>query len=369
MKVTGLDIGGANLKAATGDGDVVSIAFPFWSRRDDFPEVLRTIQLDGHSSPDVIALTMTAELADCFRSKSEGVKFIIDSVTGAFPKSLIRVWLTSGEFAEPADAIELSQLAAASNWHALATWIGRAFPVGPALLIDVGSTTTDVIPILDGIPVSEGYTDLERLLHRELCYTGIRRTPICAVAQEVPLSDDAGIAASVPAGSSLPRMVPLAAEFFATMLDVYLITGHLAPSEKSHNTADGRSESRDAAFNRLAHMLCCDREELTDDQLLRIAEFLADRQQAQIAVAVRDRCEYLNRLTDPQKLPVQILLSGEGAWLASDAIRRIGNIPFALPADISQMFVRDISSCAPAFAVARLAAERCRDDLLPFATL
>jgi uncharacterized hydantoinase/oxoprolinase family protein len=106
---------------------------------------------------------MTAELADCFQTKAEGVQFIIEAVQDVFAKSMIRVWLTSGEFAEAADAIELPQLAGASNWHALATWAGRAVPFGPAVLIDIGSTTTDIIPLIDGLPVPEGRTDLERL--------------------------------------------------------------------------------------------------------------------------------------------------------------------------------------------------------------
>jgi len=67
---------------------------------------------------------------------------------------------------------------AAANWLALATYAGRLAPRGPAVLLDVGSTTTDVIPLQDGTPVPRGRTDPERLESKELVYTGVRRTPL-----------------------------------------------------------------------------------------------------------------------------------------------------------------------------------------------
>ena len=141
MRVLGLDIGGANIKASTADGESVSISFAIWQNRDGLRGILKQLPLYRDTPPDIVALTMTAELADCFQTKAEGVQFIIEAVQAVFAGSMIRVWLTSGEFAEAADAIELPQLAGASNWHALATWAGRAAPSGPAVLIEVGFGT------------------------------------------------------------------------------------------------------------------------------------------------------------------------------------------------------------------------------------
>src|SRR5438552_12194660 len=94
--------------------------------------------------------------------------------------------------------------AAAANWLALAAYAGRFAPTGTALLVDVGSTTTDLVPLLGGAPVPCGNTDAERLLHRELVYTGVRRTPLCALLGETG-----------------------AAELFATTLDAYLLLEEL----------------------------------------------------------------------------------------------------------------------------------------------
>ncbi len=274
--------------------------------------------------------------------------------------------MTSGEFAEPDDAIEFPQLVAAANWHALATWAGRAVPHGAALLIDVGSTTTDVIPMLDGIPVPEGTSDLQRLTTSELLYTGIRRTPLCAVVPSVPLPPDS----PQDTGDDTSTMVPLAAELFATTLDVHLLNGDAAENPDDLDTADNRPATVSAAMNRLAHMLCCDATELTESQLLSVARFIADEQVHRIATAIEDRAAYVSGLEKPTSGtgPLRLLLSGSGAWLAERAVQEIGDSRFAPLINLSTMFVRNVSTCAPSFAVARLAAERCADDLLPLST-
>ncbi len=380
MRIVGLDIGGANLKIASLDGICLTIPFPMWKQSGQLTSTLRLLPADAFGNPDMIALTMTAELADCFATKSEGVRFIIDSVKMAFPETPIRVWLTSGEFAEPDDAQELPMLAAAANWHVLATWAGRAVPRGPALLVDVGSTTTDIIPIYDGLPVSEGQTDLERLSHQELVYTGTARTPVCAMVRTVTLHGTA---------------VPVAAELFATSLDVHLLTGDIPEDDQNVNTADGRPATRVHAANRLAHMLCCDTEELSMEELQHVAAEIAEVQVSQIASAIADRLRFAlewaselaecvraeceqnsgdsvldNRnVPDSQtvsaKLKPVIILSGSGQFLAVRALSQAGvSTPYEVM-NLSQMYRHPVSDAACAFAAARLCADRCLDDLLP----
>jgi probable H4MPT-linked C1 transfer pathway protein len=362
VQILGLDIGGANIKAATADGESGSVAFPLWRAPQELTARLSSLRLLQNSHPDMIALTMTGELADCFSTKAEGVRRIVESVEAAYPGVPVRVWLTSGEFAEPADAVELWNLAAAGNWHALATWSARAVPSGAGLLMDIGSTTTDLIPLLDGQPGMSGRTDLERLLAGELVYTGVRRAPVCALASCVPLRR------SGPDGEV--EQVPLAAEFFATTLDVHLLTGDTAEDAADCDTADGRPATREWAANRLAHQVCCDSTELEMWQLREIAEWLAERQVQLIVAGVRRQLTTLQRelaVSGRQGELIQPFVSGSGSWLAERVLEASGARMLAT-ADLSGMFVRNISACAAAFAVARLAAERCLDDLLPISS-
>jgi len=359
--VLGLDIGGANIKAATSDGACVSRAFPIWQNRAGLLNELKQLPRLSDSHYDVIALTMTAELADCFESKAEGVEFIVRTVADAFPDSVLRVWTTSGEFFEPDDAIDLSQFVAAANWHCLATWAGRAVPVGPALLIDIGSTTTDLIPLLDGMPHSQGLTDLQRLAHSELIYTGVRRTPVCAIVSSVPLMSENNLETGDPAET---WTVPVAAELFATSLDVHLVTGDIPDDPKDHNTADNRPATRDAALNRLAHLVCCDRNEISDNQLEQVAHYVSGEQSTLIATAIQNRLHYISESAGTTPDTVQLLLSGSGDWLA---IRALENLDLNFrnpPIRLKTMFIHNVSEAACAFAIARLAAERCVSDLL-----
>src|SRR5262249_6167354 len=151
------------------------------------------------------------ELCDCYETREEGVLAITDAVQAAAEGRPVRVWQSAGvlsqaptwiwhsagKLVEPS-WIRLAPLsAAAKNWLALATFAGRFARKGTALLIDLGSTTTDIVPLSSGLPVPNGYDDMERLRRGELVYTGARRTPICALIQE-----------------------RVAAEWFATTLDV-----------------------------------------------------------------------------------------------------------------------------------------------------
>src|SRR6185369_14920618 len=138
------------------------------------------------------------------------------------------------------------------------------------LLLDIGSTTTDIIPLLDGNPCPRGRTDVERLQFGELVYTGVRRTPLCTVAPVIPFRD---------------TPCPVAAELFATMLDVYLLLGDIPENAVDCHTANGRPATKSAAHDRLARMLCCDREEFTRDDAEFAARSFAEAQQSQLLAA------------------------------------------------------------------------------------
>ncbi len=250
MRVVGLDVGGANLKVSDGATQAVTLPFPLWEHPKQLGHALSQI-FAGLGAFDCLAVTMTGELADCFASKTEGVDAILGTVESVVQVPVM-VWQTGGEFMTPAEAREFTTLVAAANWHALATWAGRMVPETTGLLIDMGSTTTDIIPLANGLPDPTGRTDVERLLSGELRYTGSRRTPVCAVLPAVPFQD---------------RLCPLAAETFATMGDVYLILGDVPPDPTDHATADHRPRTREAALQRLARMLCCDASELCEQDL------------------------------------------------------------------------------------------------------
>src|SRR5215467_9371111 len=80
-----MDIGGANTKAAWLDGAglrTVSRPFEVWRDREALSAVLRELAAEGGPA-DAVAITMTAELSDAFRTKREGVTFVLDAAVDA----------------------------------------------------------------------------------------------------------------------------------------------------------------------------------------------------------------------------------------------------------------------------------------------
>lgn len=336
MLVLGLDIGGANLKAATSDGAAADRPFPLWKQPERLAAELRSL-IAELPTPDVIAVTMTGELADCFASKAEGVRAIVGAATEAAVGVPIHFWQTGGEFLGPDEAAELPRLVAAANWHALATFCGRVAPAGRGLLIDVGSTTTDVIPLRDGSVVAEGLTDLERLRSGELVYTGATRTPLCSFGPAIPVC-----------GEDLP----LAAELFATMKDVYVLLGDLPEEPQDCDTADGRPAIVRHARSRVARMLCADPDEVGEPLLRELARQLAARQRALIREAVDRVLQKFSGETP------HVLLSGSGAFVAERMVAESPSLHGATVTSLADLFARRVSRSACAYSVARLAAER-----------
>lgn len=334
--VLGLDIGGANLKAADGYGWAVSQPFPLWREPERLAERLRALLAGAPQPAEEIAVTMTGELADCYEDKAEGVDRILAAVERIADGREITVYRTDGTFVTPADARAEPLGVAAGNWHALAKWCGwRMAPNGHALLLDIGSTTTDVINVVEGEPLVVGKSDPERLASGELIYTGVRRTPLCALVSTMPWGE---------------RRCPLAAEFFANMHDVYVLLGELPEEPDNVQTADGRPMTRRHAHRRLARMICADHTQFTLDDAGNAATEIA---RAQARLIVRVMHEVTARFPDP---PERVVLSGSGEFLGRWVMHQSEQAPEVL--SLSEVLGSAVSACAPANAVAMLAAAR-----------
>jgi probable H4MPT-linked C1 transfer pathway protein len=325
--VLGLDIGGANLKAAHTDGTARSVPFALWKDPSGLPEALRSL-IASMPSADRLAVTMTGELCDCFEGKRQGVYAILSAAEAVSSGKPIRVWGNDGRFVELATARSTPLRVAAANWLALATFAGRFAPKGPAVLIDIGSTTTDLVPLLDGRPVPRGKTDPERLRIGELYYAGVRRTPLSFVIRHA-----------------------VAAELFATTLDAYLLLGYLTEDGTDRNTADGRPATRAAAHARLARMLCADLETSSEEERLRLAQDILREQSRWIQIKMTDATEHL------PALPRTAIFSGEGVFLATLAWRGAKFASQGPEVDLGEILGQEISRSACAYAVAVLAAE------------
>jgi probable H4MPT-linked C1 transfer pathway protein len=330
IAVLGLDIGGANLKAAHSTGAAALHPYALWKNPGGLSAAL--VKLLQELPPyDRLAVTMTGELCDCFENKRHGVEAILAALETVADRKAIRIWRNDGLLVDLKGARSDPLAVAAANWLALAAFAGRFAPRGPALVVDIGSTTTDVIPLSDGKPVPRGRNDPDRLRHRELVYTGIRRTPVCALLG--------------PAGAS---------EFFATTLDVYLVLGDEPENRADCNTADGRPATRAAAFARLARMLCADSETSSQAELRALAWRIRRRQLRLLRRAIHHVSAQFSGA------PATVVTAGSGEFLAEKLLTKGPDQPvrrLSLAETLGPM----ISQCACAYALAILGTEFSED--------
>ena len=336
--VVGWDIGGVNTKVArVAGGAVLAVrSLPFELQHDPgaLVQVLRRLAAEtGASDGDVHAVTMTAELSQMFRTKREGVQFVLDASEAAFPGATIRVFAVDGRFLDVAEAAAAPLLVAAANWAATARIVAQFVPHG--LVIDIGTTSTDIIPISGGEVAALGWSDPDRLASGELVYTGAVRTPVEALAASVRLDG---------------REVGLSAEGFALSGDVHVWLGDLQPADYSAPTPDRRPATRQFAGERLARAICADREMVDESGVSAIADALAEAQGATIAAAiVKVRARHPELGT--------AVVTGLGAFIAERAARHAGLNVVSLASALGDA----ASRCAPAASVALLLENRRSD--------
>jgi probable H4MPT-linked C1 transfer pathway protein len=327
--ILGLDIGGVNLKAAHVNGAARLQPFALWKNPQGLPEALRNLV---RTMPDAetLAITMTGELCDCFEAKRQGVHCILDAVEAVAGKRRIHVFRTDGVFVDLSAARAEPLQVAAANWLALATFVAHDIePDGPALLIDIGSTTTDIVPLWYGQPIPTGRTDTERLRCGELVYVGVRRTPLCNLLGN---------------GYS--------AELFATTLDAFLLEGLIDEDEANCETADGRPATRSAAHARVARMICADVETCSFEEGKEIASSAACNMMELLAEAAAVVARRL------QTKPRTVVLAGSGEFLGRGVLDRQTVFSHALVVSLSRRLGPEISKAACAYALAMLAKER-----------
>ena len=336
--VAGWDLGGAHLKVALAEegqriAEVVQLPCPLWLGMERLGEAIETARprLGGARRH---AVTMTGELVDLFQSRADGVARLIEAMVRAFPEDEIRVYAGHAGFLPAAEAAPRPDEVASANWHASAGFV--AARQDQALFIDVGSTTTDLVPLRGGRVESLGYTDTERLVSEELVYGGVTRTPVMAIADHVPF-----------AGARQGVM----AEHFATMADVYRLTGALPEEADQLPAADGADKSLPASRRRLARMLGRDAESAAPADWRRLALYLAERQRQGLMEAC---ARVLSRGLLEEAAP--LVGAGVGRFLASEIAARLDRpyVDFSALVAGSAAAKEGAARCAPAAAVALL---------------
>ncbi|ABM95574.1 hydantoinase/oxoprolinase family protein [Methylibium petroleiphilum] len=304
--VIGWDIGGAHVKASWVERgvlrDVTQWACPLWQGLDRLHAVLAEAQARWpQASGAVHAITMTGEMVDLFEHREAGVVALAAAMGDALDGPL---WFYAGErgWCAPADVAAQWQAIASANWWATAALAAQA--LGEGVLVDIGSTTTDLIALRGGTVRAQGRSDAARLQSGELVYQGVSRTPLCALTPRVVFRG---------------RASNVMNEFFATTADVYRLTGELDPAHDLHPAADGGAKDAAATRRRLARMIGLDARDADESDWLAFAnawrELQLDELQGQLERVL---------LAAPIAASAPLVSAGCGDFLADALARRIG---------------------------------------------
>ncbi len=357
--VIGWDIGGAHVKACVLQRgqvlDVMQWACPLWQGLQHLEQVFNEAAARWpHMRHAQHAVTMTGEMVDLFAHREEGVQRIAAMAAEALgrvaffaagPGSDEATWCAADEVASHWPRI------ASANWRATAQHAAMVLQAhaSEGVLVDIGSTTTDLIAFRAGRVQSASRSDANRLASGELVYHGVVRTPLCAFARRIAWR-----------GQQLNVMN----EFFATSADVYRLTGELESAHDLHPTADNAPKDALATRKRLARMIGLDEREASPDEWMAFAHAWRAAQADEIA-------GQLARVAEAAALTANavVVAAGCGEFLVADVLARlaaasplrgarcvdygrdVARIAPHAPADVAKW----AKVCAPSVAVASLA--------------
>jgi hypothetical protein len=282
-----------------------------------------------------VGVVMTGELCDCFKTRKEGVLYLKNVVSDTFGR--VKFFNTDCVFKNSFNVDRNPLSFSSTNWLASAKFISEEYK--DVIFVDLGSTTTDVIPIVGG-EIKANKTDFGRLKNGELIYSGILRTAIPSLLEKVKIGGEKCRTCS---------------EVFAITADAYYLLGCItkedytceSPNHYAFTTEEDKKEekSRISAMRRLARVVCSDPEEIGEDGAMCIAEQVKKAQLNELIAS-------MERIKDRYGLE-EVVLTGIGDFLTKEASFAL-NIDFL---SLSSRYGKEISAAFPAYSVAKLLEE------------
>jgi (4-(4-[2-(gamma-L-glutamylamino)ethyl]phenoxymethyl)furan-2-yl)methanamine synthase len=303
--VIGWDVGGAHVKACLMQRgevlDVMQWPCPLWQGLEQLAPVLRAAhqRWPGLGAAQH-AVTMTGEMVDLFAHREEGVLRIAAELAQLLASDSVQFYAGDTGWCERAAVATHWSAIASANWLATARHCALHIGTDDGLLVDIGSTTTDLIAFRAGRVLTPHRSDAQRLASGELVYHGVVRTPLCALAQRIDWR-------------GAPHNVMN--EFFATTADAYRLTGELNPAHDLHPSADGAPKDASATRQRLARMIGLDAREAPPEEWLAFARAWRAAQVGELAGQTR-------RVIDAYALGpgAQVVSAGCGDFLVGDVL-------------------------------------------------
>lgn len=338
--ITGWDIGGAHLKVAqcTQQGELLQafeLPCPLWQGIDQLHQAMLKAKARIQDSQRH-AITMTGELVDIFPDRRSGVTGILNCVQQLLPAQNCAIYAAEQQWLSLAEAKTQWQQVASRNWQASATLAAQQIKQG--LLVDVGSTTSDIIAIQNYQALPDAFNDFDRQANCELHYAGVIRTPLIAIAQEVPFAD---------------KTIRLAAEVFATSGDFWCLLGQLDPLTIQDVAADQQSWQKADCMRRLARLLGTDADAFSEQQWLQLAQWFANQQ----AMQLQNACQTVLDRHSSIAVDAPLVGAGIGRFMVQHCAKQM-NRDYVDFSSLTTPKTKQAADHAPCVAIALLASQQ-----------
>lgn len=324
--------------------------FPIWKEgKEKLPKVMERLRkhLVGSVTLDGVGVTMTAELSDVYWTKKHGADHVLDCVTQVFADVPTFILNVQAELTPIESARKEPLKVAAANWAATGWMVSQM--IKNCLIIDVGSTTTSIIPIINGEIAAKGKTDLEKLANGELIYTGALRTNVATIVNRIPIRR---------------QMARVSSELFAQSGDVHLLLEHITEGDYTVETADGRGRTKKEAMARLARVVCADINMLSEREIIGMAQFVYEKQIEQIAEGVR---QVYDRVKPRTLEDIPAVVTGLSRnFLARKAAEKAG---LKRVIDLAELLGVGVAIVSPSFGVALMAASKLEGKIVQWTQL
>ena len=340
MKIAGFDIGGANTDLAVvefdDEGQIKGIKtdfvyLPMWQEKENLSNTLKILMGDELDEIDAVGICMTAELVDAYLTKKEGVLDIAGKADQTFQLPLGFIGYNG--------VIDYNLLredplqVAAANWVATSRLAGLIS--SDSIMIDTGSTTTDIIPVKDGVECAAGKSDLQRLGTGELVYSGTLRTNVAALVGKVPLDGE---------------WIRVASELFAISADIHMVLGNISEADYSCSTPDGKGKTVEDCMRRISRVVCGDLDILSHEDIIGISEYVYQSQVKEVSDALKE----VSQRTGLSK----VITTGLGMDIIGAEASALAGIPSV---GMDQLLSKEECVVAPAVGTAILMREYLQD--------
>ncbi len=335
-KYIGIDIGGAHLKL-TGLCRNKKIIFsnqikcPVWKGINVLENQLKSFKKINQDS--IAGITMTAELCDNFENREQGAKKIKKLLKKLNFKKFFLTNKKKKRFQRNPQNSKIISM----NWLSTADFVAQK--ISNCLIIDFGSTTTDLILIKNKKCLNKHFDDFSRLNNYELIYTGLTRTPIMSINNYVKINE---------------KKINIIPELFSNTSDLYRVLKKLPKEVDQYETLDGRSKSIINSYKRLSRNLGFDYQFKDKRTLDKVCRHLSKIQLQSILNAVK-KLLYIKDVNT--KIPV--ILCGVGKNVFKNKIaKKFEVIDFSEFLESDNEFIKTSASYnAPATACAFLVSD------------